>query len=229
MPRSFFHQSFPFLPRLAALLLLAGLIMAFSASTWAQNPCKTGLADRIQSNYQALRGFKGRFSQEDTQSDERVLKAGGEISYLKPGRMRWAYDPPEEQLLVTDGETVWLHDPLLDNVTVQPLAGLTQGTPLSFLLGAGNLNTDFTCRPFTLAPPKDGLVYLELVPREPIPTLAYIQLGADPVTAFISALAMFDTQGNQRLVRFFDITLNPPLSPESFNFQVTPEMEVIEK
>lgn len=211
------------------LVLFAAMALALPMTVPAQSPCKDGLTGRVQANYQSLRGFKGRFTQEDRRSDGGVLKAEGEIAYLKPGRMRWAYDPPEEQLLITDGKTVWLHDPLLDNVTVQPLAGLTQGTPLAFLLGAGNLESDFTCRPFTLSPPSDGLAYVELVPRAPIPALAFIQLGAHPKTSLIAALVMVDTQGNQRRVRFSDLILDPPLSEKIFTFEITPDMEVIEK
>lgn len=195
----------------------------------AQDPCADGLTGRIQSNYQAMRSFRGRFEQENRRTDGRVVKARGKIAYLKPGRMRWEYEPPNEQLLVTDGKTMWLHDPILDNVTVQPLADLTQGTPLAFLLGAGNLNADFRCRPFTQPPPKDGLAYVELVPRKPIPTLAYIQLGADPDTAQIAALRMVDKQGNSRWVRFSQLRIDLPLSASQFTFEVTPEMEVITK
>ena len=54
--------------------------------------------------------------------------------------MRWLYAAPEEQLLVTNGETLWLYDTLLENVTIQKLEKLTDGTALSFLLGLGDLN-----------------------------------------------------------------------------------------
>ncbi len=243
MPSRFLHVGLPRallpapracrLPRLPRAWLL---IVAFAlhwahpgAAPAAEDPCKGALIDRVQANYQAIQSFQGRFEQEDRQSDGRIARAAGRIAYLRPGRMRWEYEPPNEQLLVTDGETVWLYDPILDNVTVQPLAELTQGTPLAFLLGAGNLKADFSCRPYTRTPPDDGLTYLELVPRRPIPALDYIQLGMPPGYDHIASLRMVDSQGNVRTMRFLNLRTNVPLAPERFTFLVTPDMEVITK
>ena len=243
MPSRFLHGRLPprapSAPRACRLRgqVWAGLLIVAFALHWAhlgaaraaEDPCKGGLIDRVQANYQAIQSFQGRFEQEDRQSDGRIARAAGRIAYLRPGRMRWEYEPPNEQLLVTDGETVWLYDPILDNVTVQPLAELTQGTPLAFLLGAGNLKEDFSCRPYTRTPPDDGLTYLELVPRQPIPALDYIQLGMPPGNDHIASLRMVDSQGNVRTMRFLNLRTNVPLAPERFTFLVTPDMEVITK
>lgn len=193
----------------------------------AAEGCDEALLQRVQTAYQALDGFQGRFEQEDRRADGEVLTAQGSIAYRKPGQMRWEYDPPNEQLLVTDGETVWLYDPLLENVTIESLAEVTPGTPLTFLLGAGELTRDFRCRPLTRTPPDDGLSYLELMPREPIPTLESIQLGVRPKTAALVVLVMIDPQGNARVVRMQDITYGLAGLPETFTFEVTEDMEVI--
>lgn len=215
---------------LAGLLGLAcALLLAAGPARAAGDPCGSGLVARIQTTYQALKSFQARFTQTDRQTDGRRVEASGSVAYLKPGRMRWEYVPPNEQLLVTDGETVWLYDPILDNVTVQPLGQLTQGTPLAFLLGAGNLQHDFACRAFTRPAPADGLDYVELVPREAIPTLAYIQLGAQRRTGRIAALRMVDGQGNLREVRFTELHTDVALKAEAFSFEVRPGMEVIRK
>ncbi|MEE8433793.1 MAG: outer membrane lipoprotein carrier protein LolA [bacterium] len=195
----------------------------------ASDTCKGGLTGRIQADYRAMRSFKGRFDQVDQNSDGQPVKAKGEIYYLKPGKMRWVYAPPNDQVLVTDGKTVWLHDPILDNVTVQALGNLTRGTPLAFLLGAGDLNTDFICRAQTKKPPADGLEYVELVPRKAIPALKFIQLGAKPGSARIAAIRMIDTQGNVRSIRITNLDINVPLKPSLFTFKITPDMEVITK
>jgi outer membrane lipoprotein carrier protein len=210
------------------LLLLLALAALWPARAAAQ-PCDRALLGRAQAVYQALTGFQGEFQQEDRESDGRVLTAGGKIAYRKPGQMRWEYAPPNEQLLVTDGTTVWLYDPLLENVTVQPLEGLTEGTPLKFLLGAGSLTADFDCRAVTLPPPADGLATLELVPKTPIPTLAFIQLGVRPASARLESFRMVDTQGNRRTVRLLHLTPTATFPPEHFIFKIPPDMEVITK
>ncbi len=211
----------------ALLSLLFGLSLLPARPLSAAEPCDEALLQRVQTAYQALDGFQGRFEQEDRRSEGEVLYAHGSIAYRKPGQMRWEYDPPNEQLLVTDGETVWLYDPLLENVTIESLAEVAPGTPLTFLLGAGELTRDFRCRPLTQPPPRDGLTYLELVPRQPIPTLASIQLGVRPKTAALVVLVMIDSQDNARVVRLTDMAYGLADLPETFTFDVTDEMEVI--
>ena len=210
----------------ASVFLFA--IVAGSSTVHAAG-CDEVLLNRIQDVYQAMTSFAGRFEQEDLRTNGERTLAQGTIAYLKPGRMRWDYDPPHEQLVVTDGETVWLFDPLLDNVTMQPLGDVTQGTPLAFLLGVGNLTEDFRCRAHTRAPPSDGLNYVELVPIDQIPTLEYIQIGADPVTAALEVLFIVDTQGNLRKVSFIDLEREVNFPEGHFMFLITDEMEVITK
>ncbi len=158
------------------------------------------------------------------------LTAGGTLSYRKPGRMRWEYAPPNEQLLVTDGKTVWLYDPLLESVTEQALRDVTEGTPLKFLLGAGSLTADFTCRALTRPPQaNDGLTYLELVPHKAIPALAFLQLGVRADSARIEAFRMLDTQGGERWVRLSQLKTDLSLPADRFTFKIKPGMDVIRK
>lgn len=218
-----FRRAARFLP------LLAIGLGAAHGSVQAVEPCDEARVMRVQVTYQAMKSFSGRFEQEDTRRDGRIDRARGRLAYRRPGRMRWEYDPPQEQLLITDGSTVWLYDPLLDNVTVQPLQDLTRGTPLSFLLGAGNLTRDFACQALTIKPPADGLAYIELRPRSSIPGLAYLQLGVHPANGRIGALRMVDNQGNIRLLRLKDLRIGATFPPGHFKFIIKDGMEVISK
>lgn len=224
------------LTALAAMATVATLLTAFltavllgPAAARAAEACTEAQLARVQEDYGRLAAFKAIFLQEDHEAGGAVRRAQGEVAYQRPGRMRWRYDPPQDQLLITDGQTIWLYDPLLDNVTVQDLDEVTQGTPLAFLLGAGDLTRDFACRAFTRTPPDDGLTYLELVPRKPIPALKFLQLGVRKGEAAIAALLMVDAQGNSRWVRFLDVNTTPDLPDDYFTFKVTPDMEVIRR
>jgi outer membrane lipoprotein carrier protein len=213
------------LPLLAVLLAEPGAVRAEPCGAKEQT-----LLSRAQQAYQAVSGFQSAFAQEDIVPGAAALKASGTLAYRKPGRMRWEYAPPNEQLLVTDGTTVWLYDPLLESVTEQALKDVTEGTPLKFLLGAGSLTSDFECR--TLTRPsegKDGLTYLELVPHAPIPALAFIQLGVRADSARIEAFRMLDTQGGERWVRLSQFKTGANFPPDHFTFKVKPGMDVIKK
>ncbi len=103
--------------------------------------------ERVQERYLEMQSFQGNFLQTTiVESEDRRASASGIIAYQRPGKMRWEYQEPDPQLLVTDGDTLWLYDPLLENVTIQELAAVTDGTALAFLLGAGELTEDFTQR-----------------------------------------------------------------------------------
>ena len=131
------------------------------------------------------------------------------MSFLRPGKMRWEYETPEEQLLVTDGETVWLYDPLLENVTVQQLSRITEVTALDFLLGVGDLTRDFLPRNLSseLLKTSGGLV-VELEPKEKLANLEFIQLEVDPENHHLKTLLLMDRQGNYRTIHLKEIKYN---------------------
>jgi len=185
----------------------------------------------IQKKYQSIRSFSGRFMQSSHRVDTETgsKKAEGLVSYKRPGKMRWFYEAPEEQLLVTNGQTIWLYDPLLENVTVQKLEKITEGTALSFLLGLGNLQADFIRREISknLLVGQDGLI-VELKPKNSTANLAFIQLNVHPEKYNLQAIALMDQQDNYRTIRLMNMKYNLEIEDNFFEFTVTNNMEVIE-
>ena len=185
----------------------------------------------IQKQYQSIRSFSGRFIQTSHRADTEIgpKKAEGLVSYKRPGKMRWLYEAPEEQLLVTNGQTMWLYDPLLENVTVQKLQKITEGTALSFLLGLGNLQADFIHREISknLLSGQEGLI-VELEPRKSAANLAFIQLNVHPETYNLQTIALMDQQDNYRTIQLINMKYNLEIEDNFFEFTVTKDMEVIE-
>ena len=138
--------------------------------------------EQVQERYQEMQSFQGNFLQTTiVESEDRRASASGIIAYQRPGKMRWEYQEPDPQLIVTDGDTLWLYDPLLENVTIQELAAVTDGTALAFLLGAGELTEDFTQRRMqkSLLDPDKSWEVLELVPNVEQSAIELLQLGVD--------------------------------------------------
>ena len=185
----------------------------------------------IHKQYQSIRSFSGRFIQTSYRADTETgpKKAEGLVSYKRPGKMRWLYEAPEEQLLVTNGQTMWLYDPLLENVTVQKLQKITEGTALSFLLGLGNLQADFIHRGISknLLSGQEGLI-VELEPRKSTANLAFIQLNVHPETYNLQTIALMDQQDNYRTIQLINMKYNLEIEENFFEFTVTKDMEVIE-
>ena len=186
------------------------------------------LLQRIQTRYQQTGSFTARFVQVDQRAEAEKRRAQGSMRYKRPGRMRWHYESPDEQLLVTDGETLWLYDPLLENVTIQRIERVAPGTVLAFLLGVGDLESDFRPRPQTrkLLDSRQGVV-LELMPRREMANLEFLQLEVHPQTSDLLALALVDGSGNVRTIRLEGMERNVELAEAEFVFEVTPDLEVI--
>ena len=207
------------------------LIYLLFLGSVGQPVAEENLLQLIQKQYQSVRSFSGRFIQSSHRADTETgpKKAEGLVSYKRPGKMRWLYEAPEEQLLVTNGQTMWLYDPLLENVTVQKLEKITEGTALSFLLGLGNLQADFIHRGISknLLIDKDGLI-LELEPKKSTANLAFIQLSVHPETYNLQTIALMDQQDNYRTIQLMNMKYNLEIEDNFFEFTVTIDMEVIE-
>ena len=210
------------------LLILSFFLGGISAETLSG---EANLLQLIQIQYQSILSFSGHFTQTSfrVNSETPPRTAEGEVSYKRPGKMRWLYAAPEEQLLVTNGKTLWLYDTLLENVTIQKLEKLTDGTALSFLLGLGDLNEDFKRRNISksLLKSPQGLI-VELEPHKETANLAFIQLEVDPENYNLRTIALMDQQGNYRTITLESMNYNLVLEDKLFEFEVSAEMEVIE-
>ena len=164
-----------------------------------------------------MQSFQGNFQQTTiVESEARRASASGSIAYQRPGKMRWEYQEPDPQLLVTDGDTLWLYDPLLENVTIQELAAVTDGTALAFLLGAGELSEDFTQRRMqkSLLDSDKSWEVLELVPNREQSAIEFLQLGVNSETGALEALLFKDNSGSVRIIEFEALSYNVKFSDE---------------
>ena len=210
------------------LIIIAICIFSFSGESLSK---EDELLKLIQLQYKNISSFSGRFFQFSYKKNSEIppRKAEGEVSYKRPGKMRWFYNLPEEQLLVTNGKTLWLFDPLLENVTVQKLKRIADGTALSFLLGMGDLNNDFLVREKSNSylDPQDGLI-VEIIPKKLNSNLAFIQLQVDKKTYNLKKILLMDQVGGYRTIEFKSVEYNLDLEDVFFEFQIVEGMEIIE-
>mgnify|MGYP001425039354 CR=1 FL=1 len=185
----------------------------------------------IQLQYKNISSFSGRFIQKSFNRNNEIdpKKAEGEVIYKRPGKMRWVYNSPEEHLLVTNGKMLWLFDPLLENVTVQKLKKITDGTALSFLLGIGDLTKDFIHRDISkpLLKKLDDLI-VEIVPKKLKSNLAFIQLVVHRKTYNLKKILLMDQLGDFRTIELKSMKYNLELDDRLFEFKIPKGMEVIE-
>jgi len=117
---------------LPAMLMLSLLLMLLPAISPAASesadgaevfaitpslPMPAELASVLQ-NLKDARGFSAGFSQTLKFSDGSSQLYRGEVDVLPPGRFRWRYIEPYEQLFISDGFSIWHYEPDLMQVTV---------------------------------------------------------------------------------------------------------------
>ena len=142
-----------------------------------------------------------------------VQESKGTFSFLRPGRFRWRTALPYEQLIVGDGERVWIHDPDLNQVTVRKMAQALGSTPAALLAGAADVERAFQ---FTDGGRRDGLEWLEAMPREKDAGFERIRLGLG--AQGVEAMELADHFGQTTVLRFSTLERNAPLAPADFRF-----------
>src|SRR5258706_12088444 len=87
-----------------------------------------------------------------------VQESKGSFVFLRPGRFRWVYAKPVDQLIVGDGQRVWIYDRDLNQVTVRRISKALGSTPAALPAGASDVAKAFE---MTDAGERDGLEWLE--------------------------------------------------------------------
>jgi outer membrane lipoprotein carrier protein len=141
-----------------------------------------------------------------------VQESKGSFAFMRPGRFRWTYAKPA-QVIVGDGERVWIHDPELNQVTVRRMARAIGATPAALLAGSADIDKAFE---LSEAGEKDGLEWLEAKPREREAGFERIRLGMG--LAGVEAMELLDHFGQTTRLRFRNVVRNPQIEPGTFRF-----------
>jgi outer membrane lipoprotein carrier protein len=183
----------------------------------------------VQKRYDSIGDLSARFEQE-TQS---VVLAGsgdretsrGKVLLAKPGRMRWAYDEPDPSLVISDGETMWIHDVGASQVTRMPMGeGYLAGAGLDFLFGEGRIEQSFRASTIACG---TGETRVELLPREDA-TYERLSLTIRSEDGLVTETSITDLFGNRTTIRFSDIQLNQAPAGAVFRFEKPQGVEVID-
>jgi len=169
--------------------------------------------ERFQNYVRTTVSARGDFEQKVYDKTGKLTQESrGSFSFQRPGKFRWSYQKPP-QLIVGDGERIWIHDSDLNQVTVRRIARAIGTTPAALLAGASDVERAFE---LSEAGEKDGLAWLEARPREPEAGFERIRLGLG--SGGVEAMALFDHFGQTTLLRFSNVVRNPQLDPGIFRF-----------
>lgn len=159
-------------------------------------------------------GFVQRIYAAD--SDEPQVSEG-RLMIKRPGRFRWEYTAPTEQLVVCDGEKLWMYDPDLEQVTVRQIDQTLRGTPAMLLSGQATLDETFRVLDSYR---EDGLAWVALEPLSDSPEFENLRIGmADGV---LTRMELTDSLGQMTRIDLSNTVTEADLEDSLFDF-VPPE------
>jgi len=142
-----------------------------------------------------------------------LQRSKGRFVFQRPGKFRWTYDKPVDQLIVGDGERVWIHDRDLNQVTVRKLTRALGSTPAALLAGSAEVEKAFD---LSEAGKRDGLEWLEAKPKEREAGFDRVRMGFGENG--IQAMELVDHFGQTTVLRFSNLVRNPKVDPSEFRF-----------
>ncbi len=214
------------LPRLVALVL-GVLVLGAAGRVPAQTPAtgQTSSLDEVIKNIEAAYGrindLKAEFSQTAfNKSLNQSIPAQGTVYLKKGGKLRWEFADPTPQQIVSDGKTVWVYTPALNQVNVGPAPEALAGPAGSFLAGLGRVREYFGVRFLNPAEPRDrdGNVVLDMVPKVSLPTMTRLVLSFDPRAWEVRRGVIYDQFENTVTMQFRKPVVNGGLADSLFTF-----------
>jgi outer membrane lipoprotein carrier protein len=170
--------------------------------------------ERLRAFVHDTQTARATFTQTVTDRNGRPKQeASGEFSISRPGKFRWTVDKPYQQLLVGDGERVWIYDPDLNQVVKRRADQALGTTPAALLAGKDDVERAFEWRDL---PAADGLDWLGATPKDKESSFTEIRLGFDGPT--LAALDIFDNFGQRTRIKLSKLERNPRLAPDLFKF-----------
>jgi len=175
---------------------------------------QAGGVDRLQAFIAGAKTAEADFTQTVTDKKGRVTQqASGRMAFARPGKFRWDYSKPYEQVIVGDGSKLWLYDTDLDQVTVKPLGDVIAGTPAALLAGDNAIEKYFSLKD---AGQGGGLEWLEATPKNKDTSFERIRMGFKGDV--LVQMELFDFFGQRTTLKLSKFARNPSIPASKFKF-----------
>jgi len=203
------------------LLAAAAMLLALAAAA----PARAGAVAALREFLAQTKTARGEFTQQVTRGQAQAAPpSSGTFFFERPGKFRWIYAKPYEQVLVADGERLFLYDKDLNQVTVKKVAAALPASPASILFGGNEFERDFVV---TDAGTRDGIEWLKAVPRAKDSQFERIEIGfrdGAPV-----AMVLADSFGQVSRLAFSRFERNARLDAQLFRFVPPAGADVLEE
>src|SRR5450830_654706 len=175
-----------------------------------------GALDQFKTFVATTKAARGEFTQQQIKKSEASKTAPlstGTFLFARPGKFIWTYQKPYEQLLQADGESLYIYDKDLNQVTVKKLGNALGSSPAAILFGSNDLEKNFT---LSEAGSRNGLEWLDAKPKARDSTFQMISIGLRNGTP--EAMELHDAFGSTSVLSFKKFEKNPSLNATTFKF-----------
>ncbi|MEK7773016.1 MAG: outer membrane lipoprotein chaperone LolA [Deltaproteobacteria bacterium] len=171
----------------------------------------------LQKKYDSITSLSADFTQEfSSKAAKKTLTSEGRVFFKKPGRMRWIYSGPTKDEIVSNGRTVWVYQPDLNQVMERPADAASSSIATDFLAGVGKIKKQFE---ISIAEEGKDSYRLELIPKEANLNIKRIFLDVDKATFLVVRTAIDDSFGNETRVSFRNIKTGTAQQDSFFEFK----------
>jgi len=206
--------------------LLALVLLIRPASVLADTDAGFRQLERFLDDVSTL---SARFEQQLIDVDDSIVEeSSGTLDILRPGRFRWTYSEPYEQIIVADGRNIWSYDVELEQVTVKDQVQTLGSTPATLLGGSRDVLEQFDY----LGSSEDrGTTWVRLEPKDMEQGFSKIELGF--TNDELSRMLFVDNLEQTTLIALFDVRTNDDVSygtvgsPSPFEFAPPAGVDVV--
>ena len=196
-----------------AAVALLGLSSAFASP-----------AAEVEKYLAGLSSWSADFQQTIDDGHGKITRSAGGRFYLqRPGKFRWDYTLPSEQLVLADGKEIWFYDKDLSQANVREMDTTLASTPASLLSGNGSVGSQFEV---TVLPPNAGLTWYQLVPRHADTDFQLVRIGFNQ-GGELASMFLADKLNQITQLSFSNVKRNEKFDPALFNFVPPPGVDVI--
>jgi outer membrane lipoprotein carrier protein len=180
-------------------------------------------ATEVEKYLTGLSAWSAEFEQTIDDGHGKVLRsASGKFYLQRPGRFRWDYEQPSEQMILADGKQIWFYDKDLAQANVRDVDSTLASTP-AMLLSGGSVSGQFD---ITELPSSGGLRWFQLIPKHPETDFQLVRIGFDR-HGELASMFLADKLNQITQLKFTHPIRNPEFAPGLFSFSPPPGVDVI--
>jgi len=203
---------------LAGVASLAGVVGVARAGAGTVTP-----AQQVEQYLQGLASWSADFKQSIEDDQGKVLRsAAGHLYLQRPGKFRWDYTEPSEQLVLGDGKKLWFYDKDLAQANVRDMDATLASTPAVLLSGTGSVSSEFD---ITALPASAGLDWFHLKPKHPGTDFQLVRIGF--AKSELAQMWLIDKLNQVTRLQFTNPKRNQQFPPDLFTFTPPAGVDVI--